>query len=281
MDSMVFLAVLVAAAFHAGWNALLKLRLEPMIAIALISALGGLVTLPLAAVADAPQPAAWGYLAASLAIHLVYYLALTEAYRLGDLGQVYPIARGSAPLLTALITTVWLGDRLGLAGWVGIGVLGSAILMLAVWGSRERGRFDGRTVGFAVLTAVAIASYTVVDGIGARLAGSALGYIVWLMVLDGAMMLIFGWFWAGGRLLTDLRGNWVTVLAGGALSVTAYGIVIWAMTVAPIALVAALRETSVLFAALIGIVVLREPVRASRLLAAALAVVGVLLIRFR
>jgi drug/metabolite transporter (DMT)-like permease len=281
MDLVVFVAVLGAAACHAAWNALLKLRLEPLLAISLISIACGIVTVPLLGVVALPTAVAWPYIIASLLLHLVYYVALAEAYRHGDLSLVYPLARGSAPLLTAAVATVWLGEQLGAVGWAGIVTLAAAVLMLSLRSGPARGEVHARTVGFALLTAACIAAYTVVDGTGARLAGSALSYIVWLLALDGLMMLLFGFAYAGRRLFAHFIESWPFMLAGGALATTGYGVAIWAMTVAPIALVAALRETGVLFAALIGVVFLGEPLRPLRVLAAVLAVVGALLIRFR
>jgi drug/metabolite transporter (DMT)-like permease len=281
MDLVVFVAVLGAAACHAAWNALLKLRLEPLLAISLISIACGIVTVPLLGVVALPTAVAWPYIIASLLLHLVYYVALAEAYRHGDLSLVYPLARGSAPLLTAAVATVWLGEQLGAVGWAGIVTLAAAVLMLSLRSGPDRGEVHARTVGFALLTAACIAAYTVVDGTGARLAGSALSYIAWLLALDGLMMLLFGFAYAGRRLFAHFIESWPFMLAGGALATTGYGVAIWAMTVAPIALVAALRETGVLFAALIGVVFLGEPLRPLRVLAAVLAVVGALLIRFR
>ena len=281
MDLMVFVAVLAAAACHAGWNALLKLRLEPLLALSLISIACALVTLPLLAFVPLPSTSAWPYIVASLLLHLVYYVALAEAYRHGDLSLVYPLARGSAPLLTAGVATVWLGEQLGPVGWAGVGTLAAAVLMLSLRGGRDPTEFAGRTVGFALLTAASISAYTVVDGTGARLAGSAASYIVWLLLLDGLMMLVFGLWRTGFRLFGHFIESWPSMLGGGALAAAGYAIAIWAMTVAPIALVAALRETGVLFAALIGVVFLGEPVRLLRVVAAVMAVAGALLIRFR
>jgi drug/metabolite transporter (DMT)-like permease len=281
MDPVVFAAVLAAAAFHAAWNALVKLRLEPLLGISLISIACAIVTLPLLPFVPLPAAAAWPYVAASLLLHLVYYVALAEAYRHGDLGLVYPLARGSAPLITAVAATIWLDERLGLVGWAGVATLAGAVLMLSLRGGRIPGERDMRAVAYALLTAVCIAAYTVMDGAGARLAGSALSYIVWLLVLDGLMMLVFGLVRARSRLLVHFAESWPFMLAGGVLATAGYGIAIWAMTVAPIALVAALRETGVLFAAAIGVLFLGEPLRMVRVAAAALAVVGALLIRFR
>lgn len=280
MDAYVFAAVLAAAAFHAGWNALLKVRLEPIMAMTLISTACGLVALPFLPLVGLPLPAAWPFIIASLVLHFVYYMGLAEAYRLGDLGQVYPIARGAAPLMTALGATLLIGEHLSFGGWCGILVLGAGILTLALRGGRDLSQFDGRSVGFALLTAASIAAYTLVDGAGARRAGHAAPYIVWLFLLDGVMMLAFGIWRAGaGVVATEFRAAWRVVLLGGALSTAAYAIAIWAMTVAPIALVAAVRETGVLFAALLGVVLLKEPIVVARLVAVALVLCGLVLIR--
>lgn len=279
MEWHVFLAVLAAAAFHAGWNALIKLNLEPIVAISLISVACGIVSLPFVPFAGLPSPASWPYVLASLALHLVYYLALAEAYRHGDLGQVYPIARGTAPLLTALGATVVASEPLAKLTWTGILVLTTGIMLLSFAGGRSARTFNARAVGFALITAATISAYTLVDGVGARLSPSAVPYIVWLLLLDGLMMLVFGLWLRGAAFIRAFRENYGLVLAGGAMSTASYAIAIWAMTQAPIAMVAALRETSVLFATLIAIAWLGEPVRAVRIAAVALAFAGVVLIR--
>jgi drug/metabolite transporter (DMT)-like permease len=282
MDLFVFVAVLIAAACHAGWNALLKLDMEPVVATALVAMASGLVAVPFVFVAGIPNAAAWPYLVASVVIHIGYYLTLAEAYRHGDLGQVYPIARGTAPLLTALVAALMLGEILGLFGWAGVIALAAGILLFAVRGGREARRFDTRPVGFALLTSMTITAYTLVDGIGARIAGSAAAYTAWLFLLSGAAMSLYGLIRVGARRLAGhSRANWAVALGGAALSTAAYAIAIWAMTVAPIALVAALRETSVMFATLISTLLLREPWRAPRIAATLMVLAGALLLRVR
>jgi drug/metabolite transporter (DMT)-like permease len=281
MDPIVFLAVLTAAACHAGWNALLKLDAEPVVATAMVAAASGMVAVPFAFIVGLPNLDSWPYVLASVAIHIVYYLALAQAYRFGDLGQVYPIARGTAPLLTALVATFWLGEGIGGYGLAGVAVLAAGILLLAIRGGRNLSSFDTRSVGFALLTSITITAYTLVDGLGARLSGSAAQYTVWLFLLSGASMAVYGYVAVGPRLIGDFTRNWKVALAGAALSTAAYAIAIWAMTVAPIALVAALRETSVLFAAVLGMVLLREPVVAARIAAACLVVAGMVMVRLR
>lgn len=279
METFVFVAVLVAAACHAGWNALLKLDLDPIVATVLLAVASSFVVTPFAFVVGLPHTPAWPYLIASAIIHIGYFLALAEAYRSGDLGQVYPIARGSAPLLTAVLATVLIGERLGLYAWAGIVMLTAGILLLAARGGRQGRRFDARSVAFALLTSLTITAYTLVDGIGARLAGSAAAYAVWLFLLNGAAMAAWGFARMGPRLAADLRANWPMALVGATLSTAAYTIAIWAMTVAPIALVGALRETSVLFATLLSTLLLREPWLAARVAATCMVLAGALLLR--
>jgi drug/metabolite transporter (DMT)-like permease len=280
MDLFVLVAVLTAAACHAGWNALLKLRLEPVVATALVAMASGVVAVPFVLFSGLPETAAWPYVFASVVIHIGYYLTLAEAYRHGDLGQVYPIARGTAPLATAVLAALVLGEALGLLGWAGVTVVAAGILLLAVPAGQRAGPLDHRSVVFALLTSLTITAYTLVDGIGARVAGSAAAYTAWLFLLSGGAMSLFGLIRIGApRLAAEFKGNWTIALGGAALSTAAYAIAIWAMTVAPIALVAALRETSVLFATLLSTLLLREPWLAARVAATVMVLGGVMLLR--
>jgi drug/metabolite transporter (DMT)-like permease len=281
METYVFVAVLIAAACHASWNAVIKFGLDPFTTTALIAIMSGVVAAPLVPVFGLPPAAAWPWVIASVILHLGYYVGLTEAYRSGDMGQVYPIARGSAPLMTASASTLLLGETLGLGGWIGIVVLAAGVLLMSLRGGRDIAQLDRRAVGFALFTAVTICGYSLVDGIGARTAGDAHAYTAALFVCDGLSMAIFALVRRGSGVVVDMGRNWKAGLIGGALSLVAYWIAIWAMTVAPIALVAALRETSVLFGALIAVVVLREPLRVTRIAAAAMIVAGLALIRLQ
>jgi drug/metabolite transporter (DMT)-like permease len=279
MDSFVFAAVLFAAACHAGWNATIKRGLDPLATTVLISIGAALVSTALLPIVGWPAFAAWPWCAASVAIHLVYFAALIESYRAGDMGQVYPIARGSAPLLTAVTTTVFVGERLGLPGWCGIILLVTGVMVLSLRGGRDLAKLDREAVGFALFTAVTICAYSVVDGVGARLAGSANAYSVALFAGIGPVMVIYALVRRGSDVFPAMARHWRLGLAGGALQLGSYGISIWAMTVAPIAIVAALRETSVLFGAAIAVVFLKEPLRPSRVGAALMILAGLMLIR--
>jgi len=281
LENFVFLAVLFAALCHAGWNALIKVGLDPLSTTTLISIGSGAVALVLLPFAGMPAAASWPWLIASVLIHLFYFAALIEAYRTGDLGQVYPIARGSAPLMTATATTFLVGEKLSLVSWAGIVALVAGVFLLSAHGGRALAKIDRRAVGFALLTALTICAYSVVDGIGARLAGNPNAYSLSLFVGIAVVMLPYALYCDGRGVIPAMRTYWRRGFAGGALQLLSYGIAIWAMTVAPIAIVATLRETSVLFGAGIAVVVLKEPLRAVRIGAALLIVCGLVLIRLQ
>jgi drug/metabolite transporter (DMT)-like permease len=279
MDAFVFAAVLFAAACHAAWNAAIKRGLDPLATTVVISVGAALVAAAMLPLVGLPAAASWPWCAASVLIHLFYFAALIESYRAGDLGQVYPIARGSAPLMTAAATTVFVGERLGILGWFGIILLVAGVLLLSLRGGRDLARLDRKAVGFALFTAVTICAYSVVDGVGARLAGSANAYTVALFVGIAPVMVIYALARRGAAATLAIGRHWGLGLAGGTLQLGSYGIAIWAMTVAPIAIVAALRETSVLFGAAIAVIFLKEPLRASRIVAAVMIIAGLALIR--
>ena len=281
MENFVFLAVLFAAACHAGWNALIKVGLDPLSTTTLISLGAGLVALVLVPLVGVPASAAWPWLIASVIVHLCYFASLIESYRTGDLGQVYPIARGSAPLMTAAATTVFIGEKLSLIGWTGILLLVAGVLLLSARGGRELAEVDRRAIGFALFTALTICAYSVVDGIGGRLSANPNAYSLWLFIGIAVVMLPYAIYRDGPDVIPAMRRFWRRGLAGGALQLLSYGIAIWAMTAAPIAIVATLRETSVLFGAVIAVVVLKEPLRAARIVAACLIVCGLILIRLQ
>jgi drug/metabolite transporter (DMT)-like permease len=281
VENLVFLAVLFAALCHAGWNALIKIGLDPLSTTTLIGIGSALVALALAPFAGLPAAPAWPWLIGSEFIHLAYFAALIESYRTGDLGQVYPIARGAAPLMTASATTLLLGEKLGLIGWSGIVALVAGVVLLSAHGGRALARIDRRAIGFALATALTICAYSVVDGIGARLSGNPVGYVLWLLIGNTLLLVPYALYRDGGAVRVSIRRYWRRGLAGGALQVVSYSAVLWAMTLAPIAVVATLRETSVLFGAGIAVVVLKEPLRAARIVAALLIVCGLVLIRLQ
>jgi drug/metabolite transporter (DMT)-like permease len=279
VENFVFLAVLFAALCHAGWNALIKVGLDPLSTTTLITlgaAIVGIAGLPITGM---PATAAWPWLAASAVIHLFYFAALVESYRTGDLGQVYPIARGSAPLMTAAASIIFVGEHLSAASWAGIAALAVGVLLLSARGGQALAHIDRRAVGFAFLTALTICAYSVVDGIGARVSLNPQSYVLWVLIGTAVLLVPYALCRDSRDVIPAMRRFWLRGLFGGALQIVSYGIALWAMTLAPIAIVAALRETSVLFGAVIAVVVLKEPVRAIRVAAALLIVCGLALMR--
>jgi drug/metabolite transporter (DMT)-like permease len=281
MTTFVFAAVLFAAVCHASWNALVKVALDPLSSTTLI--LCGATVLALAAIPFFPVPAwaSWPYLAASAVIHLLYFAALAEGYRTGDLSQVYPIARGAAPLMTAVAGTLIIGEHLNFLAWGGIVVLAVGVLLLSLKGGRDLAKLDTRAVGFALFTAVTICAYTIVDGLGARLSGNPISYVLWGFFGICGCLLPYTLYRNGREFFVDVATFWPRGLVGGALQIVSFGVALWAMTLVPIAIVASLRETSVLFAALIAVVLLGEPFRAIRIAAALLIVAGLAAIRLQ
>ncbi|MDQ2954540.1 MAG: EamA family transporter [Pseudomonadota bacterium] len=281
MDSFVFAAVLLGAACHAGWNAAIKFGLDTISMTALITIGAGVIALGLWPLVGLPPAASLPWVIASVVIHLLYFIGLSESYRVGDLGQVYPIARGTAPLMTAALSAPLVGEAIGLFAWSGVVALAGGVMLLSARGGRELARFDPRAVGFALFTAATICAYSLVDGIGARRAGNPHAYTAALFIGNAFMLAIYALVRRGGGALPAMARYWKMGLAGGALQLASYGIAIWAMTIAPIALVAALRETSVLFGAAIAVVLLKEPLGAIRMVAAVTIVSGLVLIRLQ
>ncbi len=226
---------------------------------------------------DFPDPAAWGYLATSIAIHQVYYISVCLGYRFGDLSQVYPIQRGIAPLLVAIGSFVFAGEVLNTQGMIAVCLISLAILSLAI-GSNMRFT-GGRAVPIALCTGVLIAAYTITDGLGGRLSGDVLGYIVWLQALEGIPFTILLIWMLKREPLRVSKRHLLTGAAGGVLSFFAYGLVIWAMSISQMTYVSALRETSVILAALIGSRMLAEPFGRHRIIAASLVAIGVFMLQ--
>lgn len=286
MSTGVVLAVLLGALLHAAWNALVKSSGDSQLDLALLHVMGALVALPLLALSGLPPPAAWPYLAASLLIHVAYYITLNGAYRHGELGATYPIMRGSAPLLVALAAAALLGETPSPLAWLGIGAVTLGVLLVGL--SRPAATLHhGRALAYALANAAVIAAYTLVDGQGVRVTvaqgAGALSYVLLLTVLDGVPYptLVVARRSAPARraLLAYARRRWPLAMLGGLASLASYGIALWAMTRAPVAVVSALRETSVLFASALSVWVLKERFGWQRVLGAAVIVGGVVSLR--
>ena len=267
--------VLLAALAHATWNALLKASGDRFLTFTVVAGTGSIIGGIMAALVEAPHSAAWPYLVVSMVIHNGYYVFLILAYRAGDLSRVYPLARGAAPLLVAVLAGATAGEVLGTGAWFGIGLVSLGIISLCFTGGGLGGA-DLKPVFFALGTAVFIAGYTVVDGLGIRLAETQLGYIAWLNLLEGIPFIAVVVLFRRRELVPFIRGHWVSGVLGGVLGMIAFGLVLYALSLGAMAYVAALRETSVLFAVLIGTVALRERFGRARIIAAVIIVSGVL-----
>ena len=279
MSTTVFIVVLLAALLHAGWNSLVKSGLDKRISMGAV-VLGHLpFALPLLFLSPLPTVESLPYLLAGTLLHFGYQLFLMQSYRLGDLTQVYPMARGSAPLIVALFSTLVLGVSMQGTEVLAVGIIGAGIISLALV-RRADGQSNPHAAWLALATGGFIAAYSLVDGLGARLAGTALGFYAWLSLGNGILMLAYLWF-SPGQALRQIAGpaRWVGFWGGGA-SFAAYALVIWSFTQAPIALVTALRETSIVFALVIGVFVMKEPLDLRKLMATMTTLLGAALLRF-
>jgi drug/metabolite transporter (DMT)-like permease len=269
-------AVLAAAVAHACWNAIAHRITDKLVGFALISGGGVLIGLALTPFGGFPAPAAWPYLLVSAAVHIVYYALLMTSFRLGDFGQAYPIARGSAPLIVTVLAAVFAHEVPDGRAAAGIVLSCAGLTGVALWGLRGR-RPEWAAIGAALATGLTIAAYTVVDGLGVRASGSSVGYIAWLMVVQGTVLPAYGlWRWRG-ETVAVLRPFVRLGMLGAALSVTAYALVLWAQTRAALAPIAALRESSIIVGAAIGALFFEERFGLSRIAAAGLVVVGIAL----
>ena len=276
---LVFL-VLLAAVMHAAWNAIVKTSGDRFLTATCNLVTGtflGVFLLPLVPV---PSAEVWPYLIVSVAVHCAYYLFLIGAYRFGDLSHVYPVARGSAPLLVTVLAAVAAGEVPSVLGVAAITMMSLGVASLSFDRGSAREYRTG-PVMLALATGFLIALYTVIDGLGIRAAGSPWTYIVWLTFLEGIPFLAWTALRRRKHVAPFLRREWKQALTGGLLSKFAYGLVLYALAQGAMAHVSALRETSVLFAALIGAAMLKEPFGIRRAAAAAVIASGVVLLQIQ
>ena len=276
MTLSIFSAILLAALLHALWNALAKRQAAGRVSVLLVSLCSGLFSLPFLPLVGLPATVEYPWLALSILLHCGYCLFLGRAYRLGEFGQVYPLARGCAPLMTLLFSALLLGEVPGTVAVSGALVLVGGVLLMAWRGGL---RLAPAALQAVLITSLFTAAYTLSDGMGARSADAPVRYTLWLFTLTALMMPLLMRWQGRTSLRTLTRADWYSGALGGALSLLAYGIVIWAMTRAPIGLVAALRESSVLFAVLLSWGWLGEKLGRVRLMAALVILGGILLIR--
>jgi drug/metabolite transporter (DMT)-like permease len=278
MSGNVFVLMLFGALLSAIWNAIVKSGSNKFLHAVLVAngaALVAVILLPFL-----PQPArqAWVYIAASAVLQVIYFKFLAAAFRAGDISHAYPLMRGCAPLLVSLVSGPLIGEALSLGKWIGVILVCAGVIGLA-WEGRNHTSAHGAVLRYGLVNAVIIASYTVVDGIGVRTSAASAGYTMWNVLLTGLILLAWTLLTRPKELFIYAHGRLRITLVGGVATVTAYGIVLWAMTQAPIAAVAALRETSMIFVLVIAVLFLKERVGPRRYAATALIVCGAIVIR--
>ena len=274
----VVLLILFAASMHAGWNALVKSESSNSTNTVLIvagSAIIGVVFLPFVPL---PLRPCWPYLGASVVIHIIYFSLLLLAYKKGDMSLVYPLMRGLPPVLTAIAASNLLAEALSLRGWLGVALVSSGALMLATDFRFSKG-FKPAPVALALLAALVIVLYTLVDAQGARLSGNAFSYTGWMLFFLALFFFIAITAIEGRQVFYRMAKDWKKSIIGGAFTFASYSIALWAMTVAPVALVAALRETSILFGTVLSVFILKERITWIRGLSIILIVAGAIAIK--
>lgn len=278
MTTGVFAIVLAAAVLHAAWNAMVKVNGDRLVMIAIMmmsQVVIGLLVVPFVAF---PTPESWPYIWASTVLNTAYCLFLIKAYRYGDLSHVYPLSRGSAPLIVALIAIVFVGEALTMQAGLSVLAIALGIMSLTLTRGAE-GLREPRALFYAIGTGFFIAGYTVVDGVGARLAESAESYTFWSHLLNGIPITGLALFLRRGQIRRSLIQGWKPGVFGGLISLLAYWIVTWAMTQAPLAMVSAVRETSIVFALLFGVFFLKEAFNFARLASIAITLFGIAMLK--
>lgn len=280
MSFTAFSVVLLAALLHAVWNALIKSAGDKLLGTITVAAAAAVLAVAILPWVAPPAVASWPFLAASAALTIVYFVLVARIYHLADLSQSYPVMRGTAPVLVALAGLMGLGEPLSITGW--LGVLAISLGVLGIAGSGIAGSplaVQRQGLRLALANAVLIASYTLIDGIGVRRSGAPVAYTLWIFLLSGLPLGVWALLLRRAKLAEYLARHWHRGLMGGAGSITSYGLVLWAMTAAPIPSVAALRETSILFGTVIAWLWLHERVGARRLWAACIIAGGAAALR--
>lgn len=278
MPADVLIAVLFGALMHACYHAIIKLGGDKIAGLCLIALFETAFGAAGAMVFPAPPPEAWRWIAMAIVLQTLYRFFTCYAYRVGDLSQVMPLARGTAPLLVTLGSALFLGEHLSAGQVAGVGMVAAGILTLA-FARTATGRFDGLAAAAALVSGVMVAGYSIIDGVGARVTGNSGSYVWWLTMTAGIAFLIPGLAMRGRATAALLTRRWYVGALGAGFSTSTYWIVIWAMTQAPIGLVSALRETGVIFAVIIGIVFLKERPGPLRLAAIGLAAAGIVVLK--
>ncbi|MCA0044644.1 EamA family transporter [Celeribacter litoreus] len=276
MSLTTFLIMMFAAALHATWNAIVKGGSDKLMTTALVTGAGALLSALFLPFLPAPAPESWPFIAASSVMQIVYYVLVAQTYRLADMSLTYPLMRGTAPLIVAAVSILLGTEHLAPMAWIGVLIICTGVLSMAL----GRHPSDQRTgLLLALLNATVIASYTLVDGAGVRRSDAPAAYTLWIFLLTGVPMILWGLVVRKDWFVAYARAQWHVGLIGGFGTVTSYGLALWAMTLAPVAVIAALRETSILFGTLISLFILREQVGKRRIIAAVCIAIGAIALR--
>ena len=275
MSLTVFAVVMSAALLHASWNAIVKSAGDKFLTTVMVTTSASALSAVLLPFLAAPAPASWPYAAVSAIFQIAYFLLVARTYQISDMSQAYPLMRGTAPLIVALVSEFQMGDVLSPTAWAGVIAICVGIFSIAL-GNKVN---DRRGVSLALLNALVIAGYTLIDGLGVRRSGAPAAYTLWVFLLTGLPLALWAASARRSVFFPYFRRHWRFGLAGGVGTTASYGLALWAMTVAPIAVVAALRETSILFGTLIAGLVLREHVGARRLISAGIIACGAAALR--
>ena len=275
MSLTVFEIVLVAAVLHASWNAIVKAGKNTVLTMVLVTASAALWAVVLLPVLPSPSPESWPYIALSAALQIVYFALVARIYRIADMSQTYPIMRGAAPLIVALAGTLLLDEALSSSAWLGVCIICSGILIM-LWSGGQKSR-EGLIL--ALLNALVISGYTLVDGIGVRLSAAPASYTLWIFLITGVVITCWATLTQWSQTRDYLRLNWHLGAVGGLGTLVSYGLALYAMTQAPVAVVAALRETSILFSAVISWLILKEHITVVRCVSVCVIAIGAITLR--
>ena len=275
MSLVVFTVVLLAALLHATWNAIVKAGTDKFLTTMLVTTAAAMLSAALLPLLRAPLAASWPFAIASAVLQITYFVLVARTYQISDMSQTYPLMRGTAPLIVALVSVFLLHEALSPIAWLGVGGICAGIFSIALGSSLK----DRKGVYLALLNAVVIAAYTLIDGIGVRRSGAPAAYTLWVFLLTGMPFALWALTARRSSFLPYLRRHWRLGVAGGIGTTASYGLALWAMTLAPVAVVAALRETSILFGTVIAAAILKEPIGVARVISACIIAGGAALLR--
>ena len=277
-DYFLFLLLLIAALSHALCHSILKYNKNPLGILGITSIFEIIIFTPLVLTVPFPTPYIWILIITSALLHGFYRLLVIFSYKYGDLSFIYPIARGSSSLLLAIISLIYLTDKISLWGFIAIIIVCMGLFLISY---SDRLKFNFSAFGLGVLTAIMITTYTLVDGIGVRNSSNPYSFLYWMLLLNGTPALIASFFFKNNGLRIVNKNLILTGFAFGILAPLAYGLAVWCMQFLPIAYVSSIREISIIFATLIGLILLKEKTASKRIIPSIFIVMGISILYFQ